>query len=371
MADSQSHIDIPNTPSPDSLEREKWEAEKAFREREVVVKERQLAADETELELKRTELASSSWRNPLVVAIIAATVAATGNAVVSVLNGSSQRNLEEQKSEQARILEMIKTGSADKAAENLKFLLEAGLIADSVRAEKIREFLSNREPGKGPTLPTGALLSGTIGTDDAIEVKTLPTGTALANSSRSVGRLVVQTKSGAEYHGTAFLVAGDLILTAGFSSIGEDIAVARLVMSDGNTEANYPVQVAPIEQPTPTGAATILLLRVDGQPGTKHGFLKLASTPPSVGQQLSLVMFRAGTSQALAVAGAPKCRVQGVLGNEFVHHCSTGGGSSGAPILSADGNIVVGIHTRREAQGAIAVRADVLHLVTPLGKGGE
>ncbi|KNH29495.1 hypothetical protein ACS77_02100 [Pseudomonas syringae] len=369
MADSPTQIDVPNTPSPDSLEREKWEAEKAFREREVVIKERQLIADETELELKRTELASSSWRNPLVVAIMAATVAATGNAVVSVLNGFSQRNLEEQKSEQARILEMIKTGSADKAAENLKFLLEAGLIADSVRAGKIREFLSKREPGEGPTLPTGASQSGTIGPDDAVELRALPTGTALANSSRSVGRLVVQTKSGAEHQCTAFLVDGDLVLTAGFCLV-EDVTVAHLIMPDGDTEASYPVQVTPIERPAPMGAPTIFLLRVDGQPGTKHGFLKLASTPPSLGQQLNLVMFRGG-SQAFAVAGAPKCRVQKLLDNEFVHQCSTGAGSSGSPILSADGSTVIGIHTRREEAGSIAVRADVLHLVTPLGKGGK
>lgn len=62
------------------------------------------------------------------MAILAATLAAVGNAIVAVVNGLEQRQLERQKGEETRILEMIKTGDPDKAAENLKFLLDSGLI---------------------------------------------------------------------------------------------------------------------------------------------------------------------------------------------------------------------------------------------------
>lgn len=58
---------------PTDFDREKWRIEKGFRERELVIKE-------AELELRRNEQAGSGWRNPLVVAILAATVAAAGNA---------------------------------------------------------------------------------------------------------------------------------------------------------------------------------------------------------------------------------------------------------------------------------------------------
>jgi hypothetical protein len=108
------------------FEREKWDAERAFRERELLLKEQEQRVNDAELDLKRAEYASARWKNPLIVAILAAAIAGAGNSVVSYLNAVSRTRLEAQKSEQARILEMIKTGSPDKTAENLRFLLEAG-----------------------------------------------------------------------------------------------------------------------------------------------------------------------------------------------------------------------------------------------------
>src|SRR5262249_53722210 len=70
------------------------------------------------------------------------------------------RVLEEGKAEAARILEMIKTGDPDKAADNLKFLIDAGLISDADRRRNIRNFLANRPAGKGPTLPSVAWTPG-------------------------------------------------------------------------------------------------------------------------------------------------------------------------------------------------------------------
>src|SRR5947209_4746615 len=124
------------------FEREKWDDEKKFRDREIVVKEREQATQAAELELKQNEQKSFGWRNPLVIAILAATIAALGNAAVTVVNGILQRTLEDDKSEQARILEMIKTGDADKAASNLDFLLKAGLIDDKKRRSRLTTFLA-------------------------------------------------------------------------------------------------------------------------------------------------------------------------------------------------------------------------------------
>lgn len=127
-------------------ERDKWEKELSFKERELLLKE-------GEFELKKKEHSVSSWKSPVVVAILAATVAALGNALVAMTNGKLQRELEDQKSEQTRILEMVKTGDPDKAAENLKFLLDAGLISNPQIKTKLEAFLSKRQPGSGPTLP--------------------------------------------------------------------------------------------------------------------------------------------------------------------------------------------------------------------------
>ncbi len=121
------------------FEREKWRADIEMRGREVAVKER--------------EQATSKWRSPLVVAILAATAAAAGNAVVAVVNGVQQVALEDSKAESTRILEMTKTGDPETAARNLDFLLHSGLIANPDRVKKVTAFLANRAPGAGPSLP--------------------------------------------------------------------------------------------------------------------------------------------------------------------------------------------------------------------------
>jgi len=70
------------------------------------------------------------------------------------------RVLEEGKAEAARILEVIKTGNdPEKAAENLKFLVDTGLISDAGRRKNIQAFLDSRKPGQGPSLPPAAALA--------------------------------------------------------------------------------------------------------------------------------------------------------------------------------------------------------------------
>ncbi|MGO4127937.1 M15 family metallopeptidase [Inquilinus sp. YAF38] len=133
-----------------AFEREKWEAEHRLREREVALQERDLAAREQEAASKSRQAA---WTNPLVIAVLAAALAAAGNATVALINGSLQLRLEETKAEAARILEVIKTGDPDKAAENLDFLLKAGLIADEARRADLERFLNQRQPGQGPSIP--------------------------------------------------------------------------------------------------------------------------------------------------------------------------------------------------------------------------
>jgi hypothetical protein len=160
---------VPESGSDQSFEREKWVADVRLREREIAVKEEEAKA-------KSEELKRSRWRDPIVLAVLAAAFAAGGNAVVAVINGNLQRSaderranadnslqamkgteerqIEEGKAEAARILEMIKTADPDKAAVNLAFLLDAGLIADPDRKKNLAAFLRNRLPGEGPTLPS-------------------------------------------------------------------------------------------------------------------------------------------------------------------------------------------------------------------------
>lgn len=137
----------------EALELERWNAERQFRERELAIREREIAIKEHTL-TNDEKGAKRAWASPLVISILVAAMAAGGNALVAYMNGNSERRLEAQKSEQARILEMIKTGDPDKAATNLEFLLEAGLISDRKMRTQIGDFLSSRTPGNGPVLPT-------------------------------------------------------------------------------------------------------------------------------------------------------------------------------------------------------------------------
>jgi hypothetical protein len=136
-----------------TLDVDKWHFEKTVHERELSIKERDQSTREGELALKRSEQESAKWRSPLVVGVFAAAVAASGNALVSYVNANSQRELEKQKAEQARVLEMIKTGEPDKAAENLRFLVDAGLVIDEPLRKSVTAFLAHRKPGSGPSLP--------------------------------------------------------------------------------------------------------------------------------------------------------------------------------------------------------------------------
>ena len=129
----------PISPDPSPFEERKWADEKALREREI--------------NLKQREIDKSAWASPLVLALCAAIVTALVTVYVSIDNNKRQHELELSKSEQARILEAIKSGDADQAAENLRFLLEAGLIDTPRVAERVKDGLAKRVAGKGPYLP--------------------------------------------------------------------------------------------------------------------------------------------------------------------------------------------------------------------------
>lgn len=136
---------------------QRWVAESMLRDREVTVKERKAHCKERELALKEVELREGRWRNPLVVGIVAAALAAAGNAYVAYHNAAAQRQIEAEKAEQERILEMIKTGDRDSAAENLRFLIESGLIVNQELRDRLEKFLDSRKSNTGPALPAATV----------------------------------------------------------------------------------------------------------------------------------------------------------------------------------------------------------------------
>jgi hypothetical protein len=139
------------------LSEERWAFERSMREREMALAERRLE-HEMFAGGKR-----EGWANPLVVAVLAAAVAAGGNAVVSYVEGEQSRELEalqaketraleETRAEYARIQAMLETNDPDTAAENLRFLVEIGLVSNEEMRARLANFLEKRAPGEGPVL---------------------------------------------------------------------------------------------------------------------------------------------------------------------------------------------------------------------------
>jgi hypothetical protein len=137
-----------------SRTQEEQAIERQYREREIAVKEAEQKIKEQDLALRRDEARRSRLGSPLVIAIFTAAAAAAGNAIVALVNGLQGQQLESARGEAALILEMIKTGDPEKAAVNLRFLLDTGLIRDPERREALRIGLAKPQvPGIGPFLP--------------------------------------------------------------------------------------------------------------------------------------------------------------------------------------------------------------------------
>ena len=168
------------------FEREKWRGEVRLREREGELKEREQRNKEEELRLKSREYERSRWTNPLVLAVFAAAIAAAGNAFVAWFTAHEQRiadlrkadlarEADANKSEADRILEVIKVNSdPDKAATNLKFLVEAGLISNQRIKDPLQAYLSRRKPGEGAALPSPTQLGPGARLPDLPDLPPLP-----------------------------------------------------------------------------------------------------------------------------------------------------------------------------------------------------
>ena len=89
---------------------------------------------------KRSASEKSSSLGPILIAVWTAAIAAIGNGVVSWFNGQQMHRLENAKAQSAVILEVVKTNSPDKAANNLAFLVEIGVISqEQGAAQKLLE----------------------------------------------------------------------------------------------------------------------------------------------------------------------------------------------------------------------------------------
>ncbi|WP_139349862.1 hypothetical protein [Thioalkalivibrio denitrificans] len=128
------------------FERTKYEAIQEKEDREYQLRLR-------ELELREREANRSQLKNPLVLAIVAATLAAIGNGVVAWVNADNQRKVEENREslskelesrrvESLAMLEVLKSEAPCDGVSKLQVALDIGLVSDSNRQAELRQFLS-------------------------------------------------------------------------------------------------------------------------------------------------------------------------------------------------------------------------------------
>ncbi|MCC2978893.1 trypsin-like serine peptidase [Sphingomonas sp. IC4-52] len=301
---------------------------------------------------KRRELASSKknpWQelisNPLTLAIVGGFISVMTTIVAGSLTAWASREAEKQKAElarasaqdelQAELIKKFTEGSRPVVRENLRFLIDAGLLPKY--KEDIRAYLE-ANPDVAPQASFG-YRGGIQGSDDAVELPELPATDPLAMMGRAVG----QVQLGPGRTCTAFLIAPDRALSAGHCGTELKGKVAKFAINGRLLNASILRQQA---LGFYAGGYTIFALR-----GSTEGLtsLKLASAPARSGARLKLVMFRAA-NVPLAVQ-SPDCRVLAISTRTFTHGCDTGPGSSGAPLLSEDGKAVLGIHAGRNADG--------------------
>jgi len=130
-----------------------------------------------ELDLKRTVEHRRGWRDPLVLAILAASIGLVGNGIVTLVNASTQRALEDQKDEAARILQSLSIADREQVKANLQFLVDTGLV--SRNAPKLVAYLQSQGLGEGPSIaapnapnaPTLLAVAEDDATPDATDVR--------------------------------------------------------------------------------------------------------------------------------------------------------------------------------------------------------
>ncbi|MEO8548718.1 MAG: hypothetical protein ABI678_02045 [Kofleriaceae bacterium] len=114
-----------------------------------------------ELELKRTVEHRRGWRDPLILAILAASIGLIGNGIVTLVNASTQRSLEDQRDEAARILQSLSIADREQVKKNLQFLVDAGLVVRN--APRLTAYLRTQGLGEGPSIAAAGSVASASG----------------------------------------------------------------------------------------------------------------------------------------------------------------------------------------------------------------
>jgi V8-like Glu-specific endopeptidase len=334
-----------------ALDRARLDGELELKRRELELREREINAGDK---------ARSRWSSPLIVAAATAILGLFVNLMLSQYTARQQLALEREKRQGELLIRAIGTDDTEAARRNLEFLIDIGLLPD----EDGQITTALEDPERVPVLPSGP----------ARPVRELPPEDPRRTWVASIGRLEGRGMC------TAFLVAPDLIITASYCVATDDGTVPsnpftlmlNYLEGAGDGARRYEVVSEPVElvsgMPSLAlgGGTDYALLRVPID-ASRSGWLPLSSTPPQVGEALSVVGHIGGGPAQ--ITDDSSCRITDMGSDRFQHRCVSGGGLAGGPIFNLAGE-VVGLEFAMSPGGNnVAIRADrIVSLSTALNR---
>ncbi len=108
------------------------------------------------------------WTNPLTVAVVAAALAGFSNLWLAYENNRTALALERSRAESGRILEMLKAGDPARVRENLRFLIQLGLVQDPELRGRIEAWEANPQRAPPYLSPAGSALGTGTGAGSAL-----------------------------------------------------------------------------------------------------------------------------------------------------------------------------------------------------------
>jgi hypothetical protein len=176
------------------------------------------------------------------------------------------------------------------------------------------------------------------------------TADRLRRAAQGMGWLGIEDHRSGEFDGcTAFLIAGDLLLTAGHCIGADSVSQSSSVLRAWIRELTATRELAPtFDRVTVawTGADAgldALLLRLPF-PAPKQYALKLDETPPTMGP-VQILQFPG--QDELSIAANNGCKIRALVQSPalLMHTCNSERGSSGSPVLDASlTRGVLGLH---------------------------
>jgi hypothetical protein len=225
------------------LEERKFEKESGFRERELRVAEE-------DVQLKKDESKKPAWRDPIFIAVLAASIGFLGNVIVAGIQGYySHRQIQDkaavdeqlarENADSALILEASK-GDYQTRANNLRSLVDLGLISDPQTSKRLgAQLVSGILPN---TSVSGQSVNGIPSQPSSASGGSSTAGQA-SGSNRSPASVGESIPTALVAEKTVAVPPGDYALTSNPSCSNPDVenvtAIASAILSK-RLDAEFP-----------------------------------------------------------------------------------------------------------------------------------